>query len=193
MFDAIQAWDFSAIEWMCENRVPVLTPFFSLITHLGDKGLFWIALALILFAIPKTRKMGLTMGIAMGIGIIIGNGILKNVVARMRPYDYYDLIHGTKDYIDTIVAKPDDFSFPSGHTQASFAAAVAMFLNNKRVGVAAIILAFLIAISRFYLCVHFPTDIICGGLMGTAWAFIANWAVVKYYKRKEERENNIFY
>lgn len=191
MFDAIQAWDFGAIEWIYGIRTEPLAGFFSIITHLADKGLFWILLALILLIPKKTRKAGLTMGIAMAIGIVIGNGILKNAVARMRPYDYYDLIYGTKNYIDTIVAKPDDFSFPSGHSQASFAAALALFFNHKKAGIAAIVLAILIALSRFYLCIHFPTDIICGSIMGILWAIIANKLVTMYYDRRDANSGKI--
>jgi len=190
MFEAITKWDLSIIDWIYENlRNPVCDVFFSLITRLGDAGIFWIALAVLFLFIKKYRKVGIAMAVALIIGLIIGNGIVKNVVGRQRPYEKYDEIHGTTDARDTLVGPQSDKSFPSGHTQASFAAATVILIMLKKKGIAPMILAGLIAFSRLYLYVHYPTDIFGGIIFGVTWAFIAVWLVnfaeAKWIKKEE--------
>ncbi len=187
MVDPVTAWDMSGLMWMYAHRNDLLDGFFSFITHFGDKGLFFIALGLILIIFSKTRKCGLTVAVALAIGVIVGNVILKNVVARIRPFDLYDVMNGTKDYIDTIVKRPDDWSFPSGHTMAAFATATAVFGYYKKAGLALIIFAVIMGFSRFYLFVHYPTDIICGGILGIISAFIAIKLVNAFFARRERR------
>ena len=130
------------------------------ITYLGEKGIFWIGLALILLISKKTRKCGIFMLIAMSVGLIIGNGIMKNVVSRQRPC-WID------DTINLLIKNPKDFSFPSGHTLVSFEAAIMILLFNKKWGILATTVAVLIGISRLYLFVHFPTDVLGGAIIGT--------------------------
>lgn len=138
---------------------PILDKIMVAITTLGNAGILWIGIAVFLLFIKKTRKCGILMLVSMALGLILGNGILKNVIARERPC-----------WIDTsiplLIPNPHDFSFPSGHTLASFEAAVMIFLHNKKWGAISFILAILIAFSRMYLFVHFPTDIICGAALG---------------------------
>jgi len=130
------------------------------ITTLGNGGIFWIALAIFLICIKKTRKCGFLMLISMLLGLIIGNGILKNLIARDRPC-WID------PNIPLLIPNPHDYSFPSGHTLASFEAAIMIFLHNKKWGAISLVLAALIAFSRMYLFVHFPTDILGGIVLGT--------------------------
>ena len=86
--DVIQNWDVSVLNWIQDNIVcPFLNVFFSLVTHLGDGGIFWICVAVLMLFFKRTRKAGITMGVALVLGLIIGNGILKNVFGRVRPYD----------------------------------------------------------------------------------------------------------
>lgn len=145
-------------------RQPWLNPIAIAITHLGDKGLFWIALTFLLIYIRKTRRTGYTSLIAMTIGLLVVNVILKNWIARVRPYE---LIEG----LQLIIKKQKDFSFPSGHACNSFAAGWAMFRGlKKRWGVAALVLAILITLSRIYVGVHYPTDILAGAAIGIAAA-----------------------
>lgn len=144
-----------------------LDKFLSVITHLGDAGLFWIILAVILLFFRKTRRAGVTMGIALLVGFICGNLLLKPLTARIRPYDF-DLS------ISLIIPPESEFSFPSGHTLASFEGAVSLWLYHRRAGVCAIILACLIAFSRLYLMVHYPLDVICGVILGVIFALIAS-------------------
>ena len=149
-----------------------LDVFMPFITKFGDHGIFWIALSVFFLIFKKTRKMGLTMGIALLLGYLTGNIFLKNVVARIRPYDL-------NESVTLLVNRLSDFSFPSGHTLASFEAATAMTFYSKRLGIPALVLATLIALSRLYLYVHYPTDVLAGAALGIAIAFFAFFIVKK--------------
>ena len=149
----------------------------NIITHLGDKGIFWIALTLLLLALRKTRKLGVTCMISMIIGLIITNLIIKNWVARVRPYE---LIEG----LELIIERQHDFSFPSGHTTNSFACAWVIFrMEKKRWGVPALVLAILISLSRLYVGVHYPTDVI-GGMAIGIFSAEAAMPIVRLMRRK---------
>lgn len=152
--------DFGILYAINNIHNPVLDKLMVVITYLGDAGIVWIVLAVILLFMKKTRKCGVLMLISMIVGLIIGNGIIKHLVARERPC-WID------QNIALLIPNPTDFSFPSGHTLASFESAVMIFLHNKKWSVFAFILAILIAFSRLYLFVHFPTDIIGGAILGT--------------------------
>lgn len=108
------------------------------------------------------------MGLALIFCLLIGNVTLKPLIARPRPYSYFP-------DMTLLVAPLADFSFPSGHTFASFAAATALFLHHKKVGIAAYILAVIIAFSRLYFYVHFPTDVAAGMILG----IFSGWAAYK--------------
>ena len=153
-----------------------LDVFFSTITRFADHGIGWIVLSVLLIAFKKTRKMGISMGLALIIGYITGNMFLKNVIGRVRPYDF-------AGNIDLLVDRLSDFSFPSGHTLCSFEGAFAVFIRNKKWGIAAIVFAFLIALSRLYLYVHYPSDVLVGALMGIAIAYLASFIVDKAAKK----------
>lgn len=161
---------------------PFLDKVMPIITIFGDKGIFWIAVALILIIIKKTRKTGVMMGTALLLGLIIGNVILKNAIARTRPYDV-----NTAMQAELLVKALSDFSFPSGHTLASFEAATVLLIRDKRFGIPALVLAVLIALSRLYLYVHYPTDVLAGALLGTFIGIFACFLVDKIYKRFEKK------
>lgn len=164
-------FDLPLLDWIAANlRCDVLDFLMPIITLLGDAGIFWIAVSAVLLCIPKYRKAGLGMGIALLIGVVLCNMTLKPLVGRIRPYDY-QLEHFGKT-VELLVATPHDFSFPSGHTIASFEAAVALTIRHKKPGIAALILAVLIAFSRMYLYVHYPTDVLASVVLGTAIAFL---------------------
>ncbi len=179
------AWDFipgdsQFLLWLQENvRNDVLTPIMKLITHLGDKGIFWILLAIILCCFKKTRPIGLMAGIALVMSVLINNAIIKNMVARPRPY-LPETVGGQG--LKLLIEEQDDWSFPSGHSGASFAAAVVfLFKGDKRLGIPAIIMAFLIAFSRLYVGVHYPSDVLAGVITGTCCAIISFmiWSIVE--------------
>lgn len=149
---------------------PLLDELMTGITFLGDKGWFWILLAAVFLCIKKTRPLGLAMAVSIAAGALIGNLALKPLVARQRPC-WLD------PSVALLIANPGDFSFPSGHTLVSFEGAVSIFLYNRKWGWWALALAVLIAFSRLYLFVHFPTDVLAGAALGTAIALAAYGAV----------------
>lgn len=175
-------FDLPILEWIAENLYcGFLDAVMPIITLLGDAGIFWIAVAVVLIFIPKYRKIGLSMGAALIMGLLVCNVTLKPLVARPRPYDY-QLEHFGKT-IELLIATPHDFSFPSGHTLASFEAATALLIGNRKLGIPAMILACLIAFSRMYLYVHYPTDVLFSVVLGIAFAFLGTILVDKAYTR----------
>ena len=141
---------------------------FPVITALGNAGLVWLALAAVLLILPRTRKLGLVVTAALVLEAIPCNLILKPLVARARPFT-------VNPAVELLITKPTDFSFPSGHTSASFAVVSALFFRKERLWIPAGILAALIAFSRLYLYVHYPTDVLAGALVG----ILAGWIAVK--------------
>ena len=171
-------FDLPILDWIAEMFwCPFLDTLIPWITLLGDAGIFWIAIAVILLCIPKYRKAGLSMGAALLMGLLICNITLKPLVARIRPYDYVLEHYGRN--ISLLVSTPHDFSFPSGHTLASFEGATALLIHNKKLGIPAMVLACLIAFSRLYLYVHYPTDVIFSVFLGIVLAFLGTWIVKK--------------
>lgn len=151
--------------------------FWKFITSLGDSGWFWLTVSFLLLIPRKTRKAGITAIVAIAIGALITNVTLKNLVARTRPYE---VVQG----LTLLIERQHDFSFPSGHTCASFAAALVYYRLLPRFwGIASIILAALIAFSRLYVGVHYPSDVLVGLLVGAfgAWALIR---IVEYIGSK---------
>ena len=177
-----ERFDLPILEWIAANlRCPFMDTIMPIITLLGDAGIFWIAIAALCLFFPKYRKMGLSMGISLLIGLLVCNVLLKPLVGRIRPYDY-QLEHFGKQ-IQLLVAAQHDFSFPSGHTIASFEAATAIMLHNKKLGIVAMILAVMISFSRLYLYVHYPTDVIFSIILGTAFAFLGNYLAHKVFEK----------
>ena len=187
------SFDLPILEWIQENVANGFLDFLMpIITIFGDAGIFWIACAAVMLIFPKTRKTGLAMGVALVMGLLGCNICLKPLVARMRPLVYEveilgnsaaDLLHSGQ----LLVGKPSDFSFPSGHTIASFEAAGVLMLNNKKLGIPALVLAILIAFSRMYLFVHYPTDVLVSVVLGTLFAILANYLVKKGADKLEAR------
>lgn len=151
-------------------HTPLLDQVMVFLTTLGNGGMVWIGLAIVLLVIPKYRIYGLTMLAALLISVFLGNVILKNIVARPRP-SWVD------PSVKLLIPNPTDYSFPSGHTFMSFAAAGSLFLYNKKSGAAAIVLASLIGFSRMYLYVHYPSDVLAGAFFGLVTAAIAFYGV----------------
>lgn len=162
-------------------RCTVLDKVLPIITKLGDAGIFWIVVAIVLLFFKKTRKTGIMIGVALLSGLIIGNLTLKPLVARIRPYD----MPGVE--IDLLIERLSDKSFPSGHTLASFEAATVLLINDKRFGIPAIVLASVIAFSRLYLYVHYPTDVLGGIVLGVLIAFASCFIVNKVQKLYSEK------
>lgn len=167
-----------------------LTPFMKFITFFGNAGLFMILLGLVLFLFKNTRKHGTTALIAILIGAILTNLILKPIVARARPYTreefrvWWNLVGSIKE---------SDFSFPSGHATVATDCLLAIFLisKKKKISWLLIVFALFICASRNYLMVHYPTDVIVGILVGSISAvssyFIVNFLYKKMEKNKEKK------
>ena len=176
------SFDLPILDWIQANlQSGFMDKFMPFITVFGDAGIFWIACSVILLLIPKYRKVGLSMGFALLLGLLVCNVTLKPLVGRIRPYDY-QLEHFGKT-IPLLIEAQHDFSFPSGHTLASFEAATALMLNNKKLGIPALILACLIAFSRLYLYVHWPTDIAGGVVLGAAMGWLGAKIIHKVWKK----------
>ena len=166
------AFDLPILEWIRANVwCEVLDVAMPIITTFGDGGIFWIAWSVLLMFFPKTRKTGLGMAFALAMGLVVCNLTLKPMVARIRPYDLQAELGVT---INLLQGAMHDFSFPSGHTIASFEAATVLLKNSKKLGIPAYILAILVAFSRLYLYVHYPTDVIASIILGTLFALIGD-------------------
>ena len=151
--------------------------FFSRITHLGDGGLFWILLAVILLCRKSSRTIGFQMLLSLALGYLLGNLFLKNIIARPRPFQ-------VDPSISILIPAPREFSFPSGHALSSFESALVIRHHNKAWGRVALVLAAVIAFSRIYLRVHYPTDIL-GGL---ALAFFTSRLAIRISEHIEKNK-----
>lgn len=183
-------FEIHVLDWFQTLHSPVLDTIMVGITTLGNAGLLWLLLGIVLVAIPKTRKSGVLVWVAIIIDAILCNGILKNLFARIRPFDM-------NTAIELLITSPKDYSFPSGHTAVSFAAVAALiFAGEKKLWRLALIPAVLIAVSRLYLYVHYPTDILGGIGVGILAGWLGYIIVTKLegtfkgrFKRKQKEKN----
>ena len=157
----------AAVHRLYDAAGGIMTPFLNLVSLLGKGGIFLILLSLALLLVRKTRRFGTAMLLGLALGALFVNLYLKVVIARPRPYAdeagfYYPLWVLLGRHVES------DFSFPSGHTNAAFAAMVPVFLlGRKRWSWLALLFGLLMGVSRIYLVVHFPTDVIGGLITGT--------------------------
>lgn len=159
-------------------RYEWMNPFWKLITSLSNSGWLWITISVLLLFPKRTRKVGVVALTALVLGFLITNVVMKNMIQRARP-------HETVQGLMLLIPKPNDFSFPSGHACASFAAAFVYYrLLPKVWGISALILATLIAVSRLYVGVHYPSDILAGLLVGVFAGWVAVYVVERIYKKK---------
>lgn len=179
MWEALTNLEISFLHTLQENATQAGDVIWTLITSFGESGIFWIALSLVLMFFPKTRRAGFTMGLALLMGVIVGNGILKNVIARPRPYDFDPTLAHRLAWGEMT----SDYSFPSGHTLASFEASVGLLIHHKKWGIAALVLAFFVCVSRLFLLVHYPSDVLAGAILGTFFAFLSAKIVDLLWKK----------
>lgn len=160
--------DISLLNLIQNIKSPILDKIMTTITALGNMGIFWILLILIFLTTKEYKKMARLMIICFLFNALIVNLILKPAVGRVRPFEIVD-------GIKLLVLKPQDPSFPSGHSATSFCmlTVILLFSKSKTINIMASILAILIAFSRLYLYVHFPSDVFCGILIGIITSLIA--------------------
>ena len=162
----IENIDFSILYWIQENlRCAFLDVVLPFLTTLCNNGEIWIACGIALLFFKKYRRYGIFLLVALLLGSLIGNEIIKPLVARVRPCNAVSVLP------DMLVKVPSSYSFPSGHTVSSVVGATVLTRANKKFGFAAIPVAALIAFSRLYVFVHFPTDVLVGALLGFAIGF----------------------
>ena len=179
MLEQLLHIDGQILLWIQEYlRFPALTSVMKDITNLGNAGILWILITIVLLLDKKTRNVGYMSALALIGSLIVDNILLKNLVARTRPFD-------VNTAVQLLVAKPRDYSFPSGHTAASFASVTALYLvGEKKMWKAALVLAVLIALSRLYLYVHYPTDIIGGVVFGSLSGYLG-YKIVEWIQKKK--------
>ena len=190
MFTALQtmlnsvavSFDLPILDWIQETmQCTFLDKTMPIVTLFGDGGVFWIGIAVLLLFFAKYRKTGFSMGMALVLGLVVCNITLKPLVARIRPYDFQLQEFGRE--ITLLISAQHDFSFPSGHTIASFEACTVLLLHDKRMGIPATVLAILIAFSRLYLYVHYPTDVLVSLVLGIAFGLLGSFLVNLIYTK----------
>lgn len=180
MAELITMIDHAVLMFIQENlRVQWLTPGVKFISGLGNAGIFWIFMCIVFLCFKRTRKAGIAGLLSLLLCFVITNIGLKNIIARMRPY------HRFEDILP-LIGHPGDFSFPSGHSASAFAAAGAFAGNLKRrAGMFFLFLALLIALSRLYLGVHYPSDVLGGIFIGLIISWVVcrgmNWIQGRYF------------
>lgn len=174
--------ELTILDWIQTLRSPFLDQLMPMISFLGDNGYVWILLTCILLCFKKTRKIGIVLLIALIVDLLLCNVVLKPLVGRTRPFEI-------KQFYDLLVDKPLDYSFPSGHTAASFTVVFSLFFAKERKYlIPVLVLSCLIAFSRMYLYVHYPTDILGGIFLGILNGFLGNFFVEWWIKQKNNEE-----
>lgn len=178
MFETILQFDQRILFFIQEYVVTNwLSPLMILFTKLGDAGFIWIVMGLFFLIKPQTRKVGFLIFGAMILTAILGEGILKNIFQRPRPYDQFTAIN-------LLVGQSTPYSFPSGHTSSSFAVAYVVSTYLPRLRGLVWPLTILVTFSRLYLFMHYPTDILGGILLGLTCGFLVSWV----YQYSQERK-----
>jgi len=194
MFEALLPFEIGVFQWVANWANPFWDTFFVIVTTMGDHGILWVALGLLLFLNKRTRKTGLTILLAMGLMVLINNIALKSVFARPRPF-LIEIDWWTEAFCyPELIKRPSGWAFPSGHSAGAFAGAMAWFLGSwkwagagmRNASIIAIVLAALIAFSRVYVGVHFLSDIIVGSLVGAGCALLAIFVIRKLEPRLDK-------
>ena len=183
MPDIMQGFDEQALVWIAENvRCAVLDPFMKLYTQLGNTGMLFIVLGVLMLLFKQTRKAGLSALCAMLIGLVVVNFTIKPLVSRPRPWLVIE------NFIN-LVEEYDPNSFPSGHTNAAFAFALAVCMSAPKrwMKVTAVCMAVVMGLSRLYVGVHFPSDVLAGAVIGSLCGLAGTWVIRKVWDRLPAR------
>ncbi len=172
----IQSFDTSALLYIQDFlRTPVLTAIMVFLSRIGDFGFVWIFIGFILLLRRKTRRGAFDMLVCLLAAYIINDLVLKVIFERIRPYEVIN-------ELKILVPPESTYSFPSGHANSSFASALALTLAFGRKGALAYIPAVLIAVSRCYVGVHYPSDVLAGMIVGTAVSLAVYLLLRRYVK-----------
>ena len=177
-------FEFAFLDWLYQFRNPVMNTISIFFDYAGAHGEIWIAFTLLLLLFRRTRKAGFAMAVALVLYMAAGHFFLKPLFARPRPCDL-------NTSITMLVARPHGHSFPSGHTASGVAAAYALWLQNRKLGAPALVLAAFIAFTRLYLYVHFPTDILGGAVLGIVLGAAAS-AIANYVANHKEKQRIVY-
>ncbi len=176
MIEQITTIDFAVLDFIQTHfKCTFLDFFMPIVSSVGNGGFIWLLLAGIMLLKEKYRKQGFVLLAGLAAGFVLGNHLLKPLVARPRP-NWVNL------QIELLIDNPLDFSFPSGHTLSSFVAAILISMDNHKFGYAAVPFAAIMAFSRLYLYVHYPSDV----LAAVALAFVIALAVHRVFYRKKQ-------
>jgi len=185
--------DLNILIWIHENlhSNEIINQIWKYITMTCDVACIWVVLCCVLFYFKKTRKIAVIMALSMGINCLIVEVGLKNIFMRTRPFTIEPQF---KEFLNHVGYEPPmSSSFPSGHASTSIAVAATLFLYNKKWGTPSVILAVLIALSRAFLCVHFPTDILYGLIIGIVVAnFVYTYSMI-IWNRFENKYTGIIH
>ena len=178
-------WEFEFLYALQEIHAPWLDKIMTFITTIGNSGVYniWVIAGVVMLIFKKTRRAGIQSLITIGITALIGNLGIKEWVARLRPCDI-------DTSVQLLIHRPTSYSFPSGHSLNSLSAAMAIFFNNKKIGIPAVILAVLIGLSRLYHFVHFPTDVLAGFVLAIIVAYLIHLLfnkIIASFKHKKSK------
>ena len=162
-------------------RCDFLDWFFPRFNSLGEKGWLYIVVVIVFLSMAKYRKWGVSLSFSLICGLVFGNVMIKNLVGRTRPYNLVE-------HFQLLVSPLSDYSFPSGHTMAAFEffAVICMMPVARRYKVMVGIFSLLMAFSRLYLYVHFPSDVLAGAILGSLFGFCGVRLAQFVYRTKEQ-------
>lgn len=162
MFEIIKTTDYKILRFINKKiKNKTLDKIMPFITWLGNGGIVWFVITLIMFKQPQYKKDSILIVLSLACPTGIVEGIIKPIVRRTRPFFQED------ERAELLIKKPITYSFPSGHSASSFSVATVFIRRLIPFTPVVVILAILISFSRLYLNVHYPTDVICGGIIGS--------------------------
>lgn len=176
----MQQLELGILDWIQSNlRCGVLDALMPALSWTCNHGEIWIVLAAVLLAVKRCRRQGLAVGCALVTDLVLCNLILKPLVNRARPFTVHP--------VELLIPPPGDASFPSGHTAASFAAVLALKASGSPLWKPALAVAAVMAFSRLYLYVHWPSDVLGGVIVGAAAGYMGAWMARRIGWRLDRR------